>query len=297
MVFCSGSLFCSLLLFVVVAAESSRIETETGLGGEQQTMTRQTIQLYNAQTKRTENLPPSFIAEWPTWVLDVSKKISRIPDSENDGFVNPSSIEEMWQAVDLKYPQMNIALGFHIRDGVIQYVMPALDLSFDGGKHRNRGLCSLPRAYGWVEFNSVSSSQWAEYELIVSQRKKGQTDWQIVNVFGGGIEEAVNRLVILLATDPPDDWKAGSHVVNVVLETAAMECTRVGHDLGVLLKLKQDPVAHGTLLIKVAATKAGSESEFLPEVYKDLFQNELYQRKEYFDYKERRANMFKKENR
>lgn len=59
-----------------------------------------------------QKLPASMVAYWPTWVLDKDGKMVHIPDS--DGFVSPSSIDELWQPIDLQYPEMRLAVGLHV---------------------------------------------------------------------------------------------------------------------------------------------------------------------------------------
>ena len=59
-------------------------------------------------------LPSSFIESWPTWILDIDGTITRIPDASDDGFVSPTSIDEIWQPIDLEPPKMRLALGLHV---------------------------------------------------------------------------------------------------------------------------------------------------------------------------------------
>lgn len=59
-----------------------------------------------------QKLPASMVAHWPTWVLDTDGTMLPIPDS--DGFVPPTSIDELWQPVDLQSPQMRLAVGLHV---------------------------------------------------------------------------------------------------------------------------------------------------------------------------------------
>ena len=59
-----------------------------------------------------QSLPASFVRDWPTWILDLDGSLSKIPD--DDGFVQPASIDELWQPVDLKKPELRLALGLHV---------------------------------------------------------------------------------------------------------------------------------------------------------------------------------------
>jgi hypothetical protein len=59
-----------------------------------------------------QQLPASMVEHWPTWVLDKNGKMVHIPDT--DGFVSPTSIDELWQPIDLESPQMRLAVGLHV---------------------------------------------------------------------------------------------------------------------------------------------------------------------------------------
>ena len=74
---------------------------------------RQFIELNNPLGSATDQkLPAAFVSSWPTWVLGTDGELSKIPDS--DGFVSPTSIDELWQPVDLKRPDVRPALGLHV---------------------------------------------------------------------------------------------------------------------------------------------------------------------------------------
>jgi hypothetical protein len=73
---------------------------------------RDFIQLTNPIDASQDRLPASWVQSWPTWILDNDGKLSKIPDS--DGFVAPSCIDELWQPVDLKQPELRLALGLHV---------------------------------------------------------------------------------------------------------------------------------------------------------------------------------------
>lgn len=76
-------------------------------------LNRQFIQLNNPiNSGFKQSIPVSFVQDWPTWVLDEMGELSRIPDS--DGFVQPTSVDEIWQPVDLKRPALRLAMGLHM---------------------------------------------------------------------------------------------------------------------------------------------------------------------------------------
>ena len=176
-------------------------------------------------------LPASFITSWPTWVLETDGTWKKIPDETSTvsstatkggqldnigpsrhietsmedriptGHVNPSSIDELWSPIDLKRPQMRLALAAHVRQGVIRHVMPAVDVGYlssssnsnssedttattattnsnnNGTKippimtYRNRGMCSVPRSHTWMEF----LGRYGRFKLIASTKRNGQS--------------------------------------------------------------------------------------------------------------------------
>lgn len=63
-------------------------------------------------TGAAQKLPASMVEHWPTWVLDRNGKMVQIPDS--DGFVSPTSIDELWQPIDLQSPELRLAVGIHV---------------------------------------------------------------------------------------------------------------------------------------------------------------------------------------
>lgn len=261
-------------------AEEMEIQN-TGISEEEK------IYIYNPATANTENIPVTYTENWPTWVLYDSKQqeeIVKIPSGE-DGFVNPVSHEQLWHPVDLEYPEMRMALGFHIREGQIRQIMPAVDFSYSR-KHQNRGLCTVPRARHWIEVTNVD---WEDYALIVTKRAVyGNTDWEVVSK--KSIAPFWGRMIEYIAESPPEEWKKGSHIVHVVLDDTAsevMECTKVKSELAI--SLGKGSELPGKLKVKVTATSAGSESDFLPDAYKPLFGDKKYQRSKYFEFKRKRA--------
>lgn len=78
-----------------------------------ETLPKQFIEITNPMDMAATNkLPASFVRGWPTWVLDLDGKITKIPDDE--GFVPPDSVDELFQPVDLRRPEMRLALGAHV---------------------------------------------------------------------------------------------------------------------------------------------------------------------------------------
>jgi hypothetical protein len=285
---------------------------------------------------QAQSLPASFIDSWPTWVLGTDGSLERIPDSsdEDNGFVTPTSIDSLWQPIDLIRPTMKLALGIHIRNGSIRHVFPALDISYGNHQHRNRGMCSVPRAYTWVDFGFVNSmGDYNRYELRVSSKKnkgkssnneddnenenenenndesKAEEKWEQL-LSSSSISDteimskAIERAVICLAeNDSSINDLDGSHIFHVILnddenDATTVEIPKSNHELKVTMVEKWgnsnkienesvDEVEVGILQVNVMTTMSGSESDYLPDVYKPLYNDESLRNPLYKNYKKR----------
>ena len=241
------------------------------VGNSFEVIPRQFIQLSSQ-----ERFPAAFVSNWPTWILD-HDSLTKIPDT--DGFVNPSSIDELWQPVDLKFPDAKLAVGLHVRDGIIRHVMPALDLSFQG-QHRNRGLCSVPRAHSWMEF---STTVWQGSKLIASQRKLGEEGWnEVCSTQIGSLDEVVLQITQEFSETLIAD---GSHIIHIPLQETFLHL-KAGIELRLELIHECDPLA--TLQVAISPTSAGSESEYIPDVYKPIFENMAFRRQAYSEMMKRK---------
>jgi hypothetical protein len=262
------------------------------------TIPRPFIEFTNPLQKRgiVDRLPASFVSTWPTWVLQIDtttkgkKNWQKIPDS--DGFVPPTSVEELWHCKDLKLPQCQLALGLHVRDGMIRHILPAVDLSLgegdDGHGHRNRGLCSVPRAYEWMDFGAAMAGGLDVMTLALQIKKEDaqdEDDWETLAEIES-IEDSINAVIKALAEDPPEELGDGSNIVHLLYGTEkAVVCPQPGSVMRALLK--EDGYTVGTLQVSVESIAPGSESDYLPEVYKPLFQDESLIRPAFVETKKR----------
>ena len=255
------------------------------------------IEFTNPLARQTDRLPASLISNWPTWTLNLEEsKWEKIPDS--DGFVPPTSISELWQPQDLKPPQCQLAVGLHIRDGMIRHILPAVDLSLkaedNNDEHRNRGLCSVPRAYEWMDFGAAMAGGLDGYSMMLQISSsdnnsdgdgEAEQQWETVAEMDS-IEESITAAIQALADNPPDELGDGSTVVHVLCDPEdVVECPRPGSEMRVLLQ--EDGVTVGTLQVSVEKTAAGSESEFLPDAYKPLFEDMSLRRPAFIETKRR----------
>jgi hypothetical protein len=275
-------LLCNLTaLFSVVVALST------------QHSSRQFIELTNSLqsgSSSSDRLPVSFVSNMPTWVfMDDDSSWTKIPD--DGGFVSPVSVDELWQPLDLKPPDLRLAVGFHVRNGQLRHALPAIDLSYLGGKHRNRGICSVPRAWQWMDFSALMAGAVRECSLQLQTRATDSDEdaWSTLLQLDS-IEDSVNKIIAALAAEPPQELGDGSSIVHVIIcdGNSVVECPKPGNELRVLL-LEDDSVV-GALQVRVEKTAAGSESEFLPEAYQPLFRDQSLRRPAFSESKKRMKN-------
>jgi hypothetical protein len=181
------------------------------------------------------------------------------------------------------------------RGGVIRHVMPAVDLSFDGGLHRNRGMRSVPRAHSWIDFTN-SLDEWDNYEMVLATKKTSEESWEKVSTSSSGVlSKAIERAMVCLAETSLAELGEGSHLVNVLLECTddekgVVECPKTGFEMRLTMdddELAAAEEAPGALQVVIAATIAGSESEFLPDAYKPLYSDESLRNQIYAKFKQR----------
>lgn len=178
--------------------------------------------------------------------------------------------------------------------------MPAVDVSLDGGLHRNRGMCSVPRAHAWIDFTN-SLDEWDKYRIVLAKKKNGEETWTDIcsSSSSGKISSAIERVMVCLAESAPDEIGEGSHFVNVLLgslddESEVAECPKIGSELRVIMDdddfLGGPDEAPGILQVAITATVAGSESEYLPQAYEPLYYDESLRNPLYAKFKERRKD-------
>ena len=263
---------------------------------------------------RKESLPASFIERWPNWFLGTDGSLSRIPDEETGGgtgFVTATSTDTLYQPVDLKRPEMKLAVGVHVRSGQIRHVMPALDISYGDGLHRNRGLCSVPLAYNWVDFGFINSmGDYNRYQLRVSSKKRVGEDedddeeWdQLSFLPGNEISKAIERAIVCLAEVDSDDLGSGSHIIHVALDGETLQLPRAKNELQVTMveigheDEGEEDVDVGILQVAIITTMSGSESQYLPEAYKPLYGDESLRNPKYAQFKKRQEERKEEEER
>ncbi|CAJ1969724.1 unnamed protein product [Cylindrotheca closterium] len=286
--------------FIMPNYAQQTIETEPLNSANQQDDYDKITMLNPLDETEIEFVPTTAFGSATTWTI-MKNQFQIIPD-KSVGFVDPTSVSVLWQAVDLQYPSLRLALGLHIRNGQIQHLFPTMDLFYGDGDHRNRGLNTVPRAHTWLSISSkeIASvdvvSLLSSFQMTMATRnfKKGETQWTI-QVNSIAVKEALETAIYALAEDPPSIFGQGSHFLHVPLNEV-LDCPKVGQEVRIELHGPQK-MEHstGVLQIKVQATQAGSKSEHIPKVYEPLFQNPKYQRKEYFAFQKKKESRIQKE--
>lgn len=146
--------------------------------------------------------------------------------------------------------------------------MPAIDLSYHGGIHRNRGMCSVPRAHSWIDF-TLSLDEWENYNIVLSAKDdKDDKSWKSLKISSNGeISLAIEKAIMFLSGDAPGEIGSGSHILHVILneernEKPPLECPR--NALRATMSDTQGEYgfsvdeASGVLDVVVSSTTAGS---------------------------------------
>lgn len=257
---------------------------------------RQFIDIINPLQLSTtqERLPAGLIQNWPTWTWSVHSKQWKNIQGQDDvlGFVNPYSIDYLWQPVDLNPPQCTLALAIHCRDGVPRHLLPAVDISYgEECRHKNRGLHTSPRAWQWFDFNSyVAGTRNCRLELrtidLSTTAEAAVDNCEKLQTFYG-VEKLVDSLLEALSDEPPSEFSDGSVIIQVTATTAdSFELPKQKRILSAAL-LEDDDKLMGSLDVMVLPVAAGSQSKYLPDVYRPLFQSEV--RPEYKKFQQRKA--------
>jgi hypothetical protein len=255
---------------------------------------RQFIDIVNPLGRHQERLPASLIQEWPTWTWSPETSVSptkwrKIKSSDDPGMVNPFSIDYLWQAVDLNPPECTLALAMHCRNGVPRHLMPAIDVAYGADRrHRNRGVHTSPRAWTWFDFNSyVAGTRKCRLELRTLDPALPGRKPVTLQTFDG-VDSLVDSMLLALSDNPPEEVGTGSVIVQATTTgfPASFALPRHNQVLSAVL-VEDNESLIGSLDVLIEAVSAGSRSEYLPDAYRPLFQDEI--RPEYDQFQERKA--------
>lgn len=103
----------------------------------------------------TQKLPISLSRQWKVYTYDFQELTSVENEDLDDqkGWIYPSSFDTLYLPSDLPPPLLAPALGVVVVHGTPRYIMPStiLSLQTPDKAWRNRGVCSLPRAFAWID--------------------------------------------------------------------------------------------------------------------------------------------------
>ena len=109
------------------------------------------------------------------------------------------------------------------------------------------------------------------------------------------ISDAIEKAQLFLIESAPDEFGEGSHILHVVIDNDnVLETPRSSHDLRVTLTDTKSETydanteGDGLLDVVVSMTMSGSDSQYLPDAYKPLYNDESLKNPLYAKFKERK---------
>jgi len=252
-----------------------------------------------------QHLPKSLVNNWKTWTYrTVSGELVSVenPIDDGDGWVNPTTFDRLFLPSDLPIPDMKLALGVAINNGSPRYIMPSiiLTLSTDTKKSwRNRGMFSLPRSDVWIDMFAAyappTKSLFLSYFGRDVRKSTIEGDpasnflngdyWTELNPLSSiGIHDTFIAFQEKMSNEDFDCLKKGFHFVDIEIDTVDLTISLPEIGLQAYLtdfpepkrllefdiaSLDVEPCGH--FAIEMLRVDAGSRSEYLPEVYKNLY--------------------------
>lgn len=250
-----------------------------------------------------QRLPSEMASSWQTWTLNANAG-SLVPVENHissEGWVNPTSYGSLYLPADLPLPSVRPAVGFGISNGVARYLMPSVVLTLDTPSKtwRNRGICTLPRAWAWIDLFAENTPDLHRLRYSCYGRSVGNlrfledTDgvgaWdnllkdQRSSVSVKGLVEQIQAM--LLMPEHSAIFQQGFHFIDAVLpEVDLIGLPQVMlrsyitdiEDSQRLLEFEEVDLLDGEpcaeLECVMQSVSAGGQSPYLPEVYRDLFE-------------------------
>ena len=246
-------------------------------------------------------MPFSYCERWPTWSARTDAGdaggfgMSAVPCT--DGFVSPTSVDELWVPQDLPALTGRPALGAVVCSGEVRQIFPSVHLEVKG--FRNFGLASLPRARTWLDFRAAGAMRWDLPRLSVFARDREGAEWRSLLGAADDAEEteaiategAFAFLVELLAREEGGGLGDGFHIVDVPLpavrplqplptpaedEQGARLCAFFSDEAAgsprELLERDELGLNNCALLdVSIVGIAPGSTSEYMPDCYRPLY--------------------------
>jgi len=259
---------------------------------------------------KVESLPGMYINSFRRWIAEEDKgasiaenkiKIEAIPGagmSVEEQWVNPTSTADLFWPLDVKL-QVRPALNVMFKQGVLSYLSPGLDVRVPhkDGSWRNHGMNSQPIARQWTSLDIAMEQMFHVESFILQEESAG--DVKHSTLFDSmDIKKAMQRLATFIGEmDPLSPLTEGFHIVSFPLidNFVDLPCPTQTDDekkkdsetiykivlLGTsepfgskLLDMDEDILTMSStsaLEVIVSRTVKGSDSRYLPDVYKPLY--------------------------
>jgi len=224
-------------------------------------------------------------------------------DEDDGGWVNPCTYEQFWLPQDLPTPTCSAALGVVLKDGTPRYIFPCIEATVTAGNRlwHNRGLNSLPLGKTWLLFGEVgvddlrvSAYSQSQPEQTEEEAEAKPTplvddvtqsrDWTPVLPLTP-VSDALDAIFKILG-DAPDDLGQGFAYLIAPLKSSPLPESALAPGQRIRMFLSDvdatptalDPEDRESWLwnrgecdVVTFQVAAGGESEFLPQVYRPLY--------------------------
>mmetsp|Transcript_28985 Transcript_28985/g.43789 ORF Transcript_28985/g.43789 Transcript_28985/m.43789 type:complete len:190 (+) Transcript_28985:150-719(+) len=135
------------------------------------------IQIVGLPGGKLQTLPIQYVKSFPRWIYDDdNNKLHQVPSS--DGFVNPTSVEELYWPLDLHQLQIRPTLHLLFSKGSPTYAAGGIEVrvppevSNDEQAWYNYGLASQPLAYQWTTFGFTVEPEFRVETFVQYETKK-----------------------------------------------------------------------------------------------------------------------------
>lgn len=286
-----------MMVFEVVNGLSSSSNSNSILGGSSD------IQIVGTPGGALESLPYSYVQRFPRWSVEGENR-KLIPLPRDNGFVDPTSTQELWWPKDLNVLQVRPTLDVLLHSGMPKYTAGGLQvrtLGDDGTTEwRNYGMNSQPLAKQWTTFGFAVEPQFRVETFLgqlPSNDKKDDKDsdgdgegtlWKILKRSSpDDMKQTLENMAEFLSSvEEEDDLLSGFHILSIPTITEWTDLPQIKDPMALVALATAEPDAEALLnldngLVAMTATsilavrlsqiEAGKKSEYLPDAYKALY--------------------------
>ena len=250
-----------------------------------------------------ETLPQYLASSWPLWVYEMKSGVLEAVENPlydtDDDWVNPTTFGNMFKPKDHPIPKVQPALGIAVTNGVARYIMPSaiftLETKVPRKFWRNRGFASIPRATAWIDLFGINTPSVSSLKLtsfvadskVDDKKIDDHKKWYHLDNASLDYEphEALEQFQSKLSEGRLNELQEGYHYIDIPLSTERLAMNQSNKYASFLSdfddtyrfldELNKDILASeavGELIIAVEEVSAGAESDFLPAVYKKLYE-------------------------